>query len=359
MEITTPKYFLGANSCEGFVSHFSTFYKNDDSWRIYILKGGPGTGKSSFMKFIAAKCFDFGLGVELCPCSSDPHSLDGLIIPKIKTAVLDGTAPHVLEPELPGVVEEIINLGAFWDGEKLKENAKGIEKEWSENKILHKAARGYLYAAGELLRDNLKISLRLCDKEKVEKYALNMAKKLILKRNMAPSEDIRFIGGITPEGVVGYGRTITDYCRNTVILEDKYGGAAAIFMAKIREYALTSGYHILTLKNPFLPSLMIDHIVIPELSLAFCREYEYMHFLKEQRRIHSSRFYDLEIKKQMRGRMLFNRKMSKDLLGIAANMLSSAKTSHDRLEKYYVEAMNFDLQVSFANDIAEKILKIF
>lgn len=356
MEITAPKYFLGANSAEGFVSHFDTFYKNDYEWRVYVLKGGPGTGKSSFMKYIAAKCFDFGLKIELCPCSSDPHSLDGLIIPEIKTAVLDGTAPHVLEPQFPGVVEEIINLGAFWDGDRLKERAEEIIKAQNENKLLHKAARSYLFAAGELLRDNHKISLRLCDKERVEKYALSLAKKLIPKKDTAPNEDIRFIGGITPEGVVGYSKTVTDYYENIVIIEDKLGGAAGIFMAKIREYALRSGHSILTLKNPFMPSLLADHVLIPELSLAFCREYEYIHFNKEQRRIHGSRFYDLSLKKQMRGRILFNRKLSRELLEIAADTLRRAKLAHDTLEKYYVEAMDFGGNISLAQNILDKIL---
>ena len=356
MEITAPKYFLGANSAEGFVSHFDTFYKNDYEWRVYILKGGPGTGKSSFMKYIAAKCFDFGLKIELCPCSSDPHSLDGLIIPEIKTAILDGTAPHVLEPAFPGVVEEIINLGAFWNSDRLKEKAEEIIKAQRENKLLHKAARGYLYAAGELIGDNYKISLRLCDRERGEKYALSLAKKYIPKIEGKGKEDVRFIGGITPEGVVGYSKTVTDYYENIVIIEDKLGGAAGIFMAKIREYALLMGYSILTLKNPFMPSVLADHILIPELSLAFCREYEYIHFPEHLRRIHSSRFYDLSLKKQMRGRILFNRKLSRELLEIAADTLRRAKLAHDTLEKYYVDAMDFDGNMSLAQDILDKIL---
>ncbi|MBQ8793259.1 MAG: hypothetical protein IJZ63_00755 [Clostridia bacterium] len=49
------KYFLAANSAEGFVSHFGDNYDYADGWRAYIIKGGPGTGKSSFMKYITAK----------------------------------------------------------------------------------------------------------------------------------------------------------------------------------------------------------------------------------------------------------------------------------------------------------------
>ena len=356
MEITAPKYFLGANSGEGFVSHFTSFYKNDTEWRIYILKGGPGTGKSSFMKYIAASCFDKGLKIEMCPCSSDPHSLDGIIIPEIKTAVLDGTAPHIVEPQFPGVVEEIINLGAFWDSDQLKAKAQEIVRVQKENGLLHKAARGYLFAAGELMRDNYNISLKICDRDKTEKYAFHLAKKLISPREGQGREDIRFIGGVTPLGVIAYTKSVTDYYKSMVILEDSFGGAAGIFMGKIREYALKCGYDIITLKNPFLPSLLADHILIPQLSLAFCREYEYVHFEAPQRRIHANRFYDAAAKKHFKGRICFNKKMTKELLGVACSTLKRAKLSHDELEKYYISTMDFERQSLFAIATAKKIL---
>ena len=78
------KCFLAANSGEGFVSYFSDCYNYADGWRAYIIKGGPGTGKSSFMKYVTAKAQERGYDIELCPCSSDPDSLDGVIIKEIK-----------------------------------------------------------------------------------------------------------------------------------------------------------------------------------------------------------------------------------------------------------------------------------
>ncbi|MBQ8267623.1 MAG: hypothetical protein IJZ21_04485, partial [Clostridia bacterium] len=126
MKSDFSKYFLGANSAEGFVSHFGDSFDSLNGWRGIIIKGGPGTGKSSFMKYIVAKAVDAGYDVELCPCSSDPDSLDGIIIKEIKTVVLDGTSPHVAEPVYPGASEEIINLGEFWNSEKLRAAADQI-----------------------------------------------------------------------------------------------------------------------------------------------------------------------------------------------------------------------------------------
>lgn len=87
-------FFLGANSPTGFVSQFSKVYNLTDGWRVYIIKGGPGTGKSSLMKKIAAAAQNIGLSTQLCYCSSDPKSLDAVIIPERLFMIADGTAPH-------------------------------------------------------------------------------------------------------------------------------------------------------------------------------------------------------------------------------------------------------------------------
>ena len=134
MENIFSKYFLAANSGEGFKSCFGDSYDYSDGWRAYIIKGGPGTGKSSFMKYVVVSAVDKGYSVELCPCSSDPDSLDGVIIKEKKVIILDGTAPHVVEPKFPGVCEEIINLGEFWNGELLRARSAEIIAVTAKNK---------------------------------------------------------------------------------------------------------------------------------------------------------------------------------------------------------------------------------
>ena len=46
-------YYLGANSYKGFYSLYDEFLFSDAIKRLYILKGGAGCGKSSFMRKIA------------------------------------------------------------------------------------------------------------------------------------------------------------------------------------------------------------------------------------------------------------------------------------------------------------------
>lgn len=351
------KYFLAANSSEGFVSHFESNYDFADGWRAYIIKGGPGTGKSSFMKYVVVKAVDKGLGVELCPCSSDPDSLDGVIIKDIKVIILDGTAPHVVEPRFAGVCEEIINLGEYWNSEKLRARADEIVNVTAKNKKLHKTASAYISAAGELIYDNFKLSNIFVNYKKCENFALNMASQLLPKKTKdTPREWVRFIGGVTPKGVVAFKGTVEDFYKNIIVVDDKYGAVANIIMEKLRNTAITRGYEIITLKSPFLPSKLIDHILIPELSLAIVREYEYIKFKDSHRRIRARRFYDINMLRECRTRLTFNRRITRELLLGAIETLGKAKSVHDELEKYYIDSMDFKTMTLFAEQKAEKIL---
>ena len=88
------RYFLGSNSARGFYSLYDGFANPGSGDFLWIIKGGPGCGKSSFMKKIAAAVSDAGLSVEYIHCSGDPDSLDAIHIPELKVAYVDGTAPH-------------------------------------------------------------------------------------------------------------------------------------------------------------------------------------------------------------------------------------------------------------------------
>ncbi|MDF2547200.1 MAG: ATPase [Anaerosolibacter sp.] len=87
------KVFPGGNTAKGFFSYYDNII-GTDATRLFIIKGGPGVGKSSFMKKIAQEMIDKGYDVEFHQCSSDNGSVDGIVIPALKIAMIDGTAPH-------------------------------------------------------------------------------------------------------------------------------------------------------------------------------------------------------------------------------------------------------------------------
>ncbi len=353
MKKFNQKYFLAANSCEGFISKFDECY-NPNEWKVYIIKGGPGTGKSSFMKKIAKKADEKNINYIICPCSSDPDSLDAIILPDKKLIALDGTSPHTLDPIYPGVCEEILNFGQFWDSKKLQDRTQIIEIT-NHNKLLHATASRYLQAIGKLMLDNYKTALACTQKEKTQNFAKTIAKRYITKANCNPYEWVRFIGGIGPKGLISFPETVTSTCKEIIIIEDSFGASSNIIMEELRTNALQNGHEIITLKNPFLPSTITDHIIIPQLSLAFVTENDFIDFKSTARKIHSRRFTKNKSLHQSKERIKFNKKAINLLLNSASDTLKGAKTVHDELESYYIKAMDFEKLNNFTEKFCNNL----
>ena len=72
------------------------------------------------MRDIGNKAIQSGYNVEFHHCPSDPNSIDGVVIDELRIGIVDGTAPHIIDPKFPGLTDMIVNLGQFIDVELLK-----------------------------------------------------------------------------------------------------------------------------------------------------------------------------------------------------------------------------------------------
>ena len=145
------RFFAAANSYCGFISYFDKVFPSKAFNRIYVLKGGPGTGKSSFMKKMSSNLKEKECNIEEIYCSSDPHSLDGVIAEKNgrRIAIIDGTAPHERDAVIPGAIDEIINLGDYWESSWLTLQKDRILKLVNNKGNAYKTAYSYLCIAGK------------------------------------------------------------------------------------------------------------------------------------------------------------------------------------------------------------------
>ena len=114
MEGIIRHMFPGGNTPLGFFSYYKYIIDIEKANRIFILNGGPGTGKSTIMKKVGLDLARQGYDVEFMHCSSDNNSLDGIVVPKLSVAIIDGL-PSCGRSTYPGAVDEIINLGELWD----------------------------------------------------------------------------------------------------------------------------------------------------------------------------------------------------------------------------------------------------
>ena len=88
------QYFLGGNTPSGFYSLYHQLSDPERFRALYIIKSGPGSGKSSLMRRAGQRARAAGLKTEEVLCSGDPDSLDALILPQLGAAIVDGTAPQ-------------------------------------------------------------------------------------------------------------------------------------------------------------------------------------------------------------------------------------------------------------------------
>ena len=112
---TMTEYFLGGNTARGFYSLYGGFCLPRGGMFLWVIKGGPGCGKSTFMKRIAEAAEAEGLAAQRVRCSGDPHSLDAVCVPAWHVGYVDGTAPHVLDVPYPAAAGAYLDLGQFYD----------------------------------------------------------------------------------------------------------------------------------------------------------------------------------------------------------------------------------------------------
>lgn len=349
-------FFLSANTPHGFFSRFEQLSDPYQSIAQFIIKSGPGTGKSSLMKKIAKKAYESGESVELIHCSSDPGSLDGVILKNSKISIVDGTAPHVIEPKFPYAFENIITLYDLIDESKIRPHRDEIIELFGENKIYHERTCRFLSAAGSLLNDTYRIALDCTDTDKIGRYTYRLAhREFRIRKNAVSTEQIRFLSALTKDGIIMYTDTALKLCDSIYILDDSWGAVSRLILFALRSYAIAANHDIISCYCPVSPYDKLEHLFIPELRIGFItsNKWHKLALSDNCKTIHCSRFMNMEKFAEKKQRINFNRKAIGELLGEASLLMREAHNTHDKIEEYYINAMNFDA----LNEKTDKIIK--
>lgn len=354
--ILPVSFFLGANNKLKYCSLFGEIYNPYEKGCNIILKGGPGTGKSTLMKKIGKRLDEKGYFTERGFCSADPSSLDAVTAPEIAFSVFDGTSPHIIEPTLPGVTEHIVDLGAAWNRERLKEHINEIGELTKSNKAQHKKVADFMRAAAHIETQSALICTEFIDKEKVLRYAKRLASRIIPNKKSTQKGKLkkRFLSGITPEGVTTLHETLVALSERIITFEDEYSVVAPYIVEFVCNDAIEKGYDVYACYCPLFPEYKIEHIIIPQLNLSLFTENPYHHSIDDTaKRIHATRFFNGNGYDKNKEKLRFLKKAKKDLIDESVKKLILAKDIHDKLEEYYINATDFGV----IDEIGEKIIK--
>lgn len=344
--------FPGNNTPQGFYSFYKEGLRGLE--RIFILKGGPGVGKSTLIRKIGGAMMERGYDVEFWQCSSDNDSLDGLIIPALMVGIVDGTAPHIVDPVYPGAVDEIVNLGNFWDGAYLREHKKEIVE--LTGSIAEYFAQGYqiLSAAGELSKQRDKLYAPLIDQEKIHMEADNLIEEIFHKKDLNRH---LFSSAVTPKGMVSFSRAISTLFSHRYLLQSESAIAKSMLMEKVAKIAESHGHAIEIFHNP-LDIDKIEMLLLPCLDVAILDYPASADWLiyPEDKIINAQSLFN-SVPEENKELALIDEKIQK-IIQEASQKIAAAKALHDKLEIYYNKAMDFEGVDQESNNLFNKILVI-
>lgn len=346
------KYFLGESTPNGFKTYFTNEI-NTDGFYTYILKGGPGTGKSTLMKKIALE-FSDKEDIEIYICSSDPHSFDAVLLKDSKIIVVDGTAPHVFDCKYPGVCQSIIDLGECWDAEILKENKEKIIAVINENAQWHLRCKKYISALASINSDIFSIGKMAVNSDKLKAFCGRFSKKYFPKTDKADGTvKYKKLSALTENG---YQTHSFENYQNVFLMNDSYYAGTDEFLQIMCEIALSKGLDVIISENSLFNEPVFEHLLIPELSMAFIASNNITGIICEDAKvINFGRFYYKDIVGAKKQRIEFSKKAAGELMSEAASSLKNAKLLHDKIESYYIESVDFEKINKISDMLMQKI----
>lgn len=357
------RLFPGGNTCRGFYS-FYEYIVPPDANKIFIIKGGPGVGKSTFMKAIAEKLHAGGLDVEYFHCSSDNSSLDGVYFPAIDAAMIDGTAPHIVDPKNPGAVDEIIHLGDYWNEEGMRANRDAILSLNAEVGRLFRRAYGYL-AAAKIFLDEYESAYSqpgVLNLAGLNAETLNLIGDLFGTRahsGAKPRQRHLFATAITPDGPKNYLATVVGGMTRRYVVTGDPGTGKSTMIGRVAEAAALRGYFA-EVYHCALDPARVDHVVIPDLGAAIINGSPPHNYAPgmEDTVIDTGRFVNRDALSPYAGEMTDAMRRYQDAFAQAVAFILQAKKTHDKMETFYVPNMHFDQIARRRDAVMERVMQL-
>lgn len=343
------KFFAAANTEKGFSCLFDEIFSPEKFRRIYILKGGPGTGKSTFMRKIGEIAESKGYETEYICCSSDPDSLDGVMIPALAVAILDGTSPHVTDPLYPGAVERIVNLGETFHYHLLEEKRDELITLIKAKKKAYRTAYRFLSAAGKIEREHDELLRDFYLAEKADAAARRLLAPLCHRGKR--EEKKRYISAVCAKGIYRLD-TLSEAAEKVYAVTDK-NGMGYLFMDTLYKRLSLEGFSFTVCPSPltgerkeaiFLNDERILFIIANE-----CEE------ASADKIINSARFADKEGLAQKRRLLRFMEKCKASILEGAVSCFDEAVSAHMKAEAVYGACVDFSKIDAIMGKIIDEI----
>lgn len=342
--MSSKHYFACGNTSKGFQNLFATNLCGLS--KLFILKGGPGNGKSTLMKKIGKK-YESDYEVEYIHCSGDSQSLDAVIVRELGFGIVDGTAPHVIEPKLPGCIEEYVNLGAAWDTSLLKKSEDTIKR--LNDEISQCYARAYVaFSKGIRIHDEWEdIYIKEMDFKKADELTESVLREVFsnTKQNCKESKIYhRFFGAATCDGSIDFVENLIEPMEKRYFIKGRPGSGKSTLLKKLLVRAQMKGLDVEVYHCGFDPG-SLDMILLPEIkTVVFDSTAPHEYFPSRESDIIIDMYAELitpGTDEKYKDKLDNIVARYKACVAEGTSYLHRAKVLHDELEEYYKEATYF------------------
>lgn len=328
-------FFAGANTATGFHSFYPDIFNEHDLTRLYMIKGGPGSGKSTMMRRFLKQAKEAGLATEAYLCGSDPASLDVAVVRGRGTSVamIDATSPHAYDARYPGAAAQVFDCGAFWDSDVLRSHRETIMALSDAKSAAFRRAYRYLSALGSVRRDLRRLGESALDMPKMTAACRRFVSSL--GSGTGEAYPIRCANAFSMRGE-GAIDAFPDFA--TVTVTDRASCAPA-FLEVLKGELATAGIGAMALVDSVDNGVLTGLILPSEKLRIVCSDATAGEAV---RNFNMTRFLRRDVLSGCRNKREFAKKCAASLAEGASQAFEEAGVCHFALEDIYIAAMDFD-----------------
>lgn len=255
-------------TAHGYYSLFRSIKEQLDY--VFIIKGAPGTGKSTLVNNIASSLIEQKVNIEVIRSPKDNELLDGLIIPQLNIGLLVSSPPFTLEAKYIGATEEEIDLNEGLSMQQLATQKREIIQMIDQIEDKYDQAIAHLAKAKEIHIEHESIYIKHMDFEQANQLTRELISEIFSKHEPRAKKAVHrhlFLGATTPEGPVNSIDNLTESVKNRVIIKGRAGSGKSTILNKIVQEATRRGVSAEIFQCGFDPT-SLDMVILPDLDYA-------------------------------------------------------------------------------------------
>ncbi|WP_019122367.1 PRK06851 family protein [Brevibacillus massiliensis] len=357
---TVRHYFASGNTAAGVHLLFGSAFQGLD--QLYILRGCPGTGKSTIMQQVADEMLRKGRSVEMFHCPFDSDTLDGLILTEERIGIVDGNACRdTLGPESAKAVF-YIDMDQAVDQAKVSRNQSNLAA--LQEGFEERCTKAYeTFAKALRIHDEWeKYYIDSMNFTKANQVAEELVDFFFANRVKQKQSKIRhvFLGAATPKGAVDFVENLTAGVSKRIFVKGRPGSGKSTMLKKLVSVAEERGFDAEVFHCGFDPG-SLDMVIFPEISVAiFDSTAPHEYFPSRE----SDEILDMYEQAIAAGT---DEKYAKEMDGIKAryrsamneaiSYLAEAKKRRDRLKGLYFETIDFSVIDRLSQQVKQGVEK--